>query len=163
MPESEHEPHPLDVALGSRIRLRRRELGLSQEQLARQIGITFQQVQKYEHGSNRVSFSRLVAIAHALGCSSTDLIDGLDNRENSSPFAHHIACLNEPGATELLEAYSGILSLKHRRAIINLTKQLADDRSPRLPVAFCCSGDKDAFDSFQMPSTNVSIRQTMKG
>ncbi|MGB8601547.1 MAG: helix-turn-helix transcriptional regulator, partial [Rhizomicrobium sp.] len=69
----ENSPHPLDIALGSRIRLRRRELGMSQEQLARQIGITFQQVQKYEHGANRVSFSRLVEIAQALRCGVVDL------------------------------------------------------------------------------------------
>ncbi len=65
---ADHSPHPLDVALGCRIRLRRRELGLSQAHLARQLGITFQQVQKYERGTNRVSFSRFVEIAQALRC-----------------------------------------------------------------------------------------------
>ena len=121
----ESSPHPLDIALGSRIRLRRRELGLSQEQLARQIGITFQQVQKYEHGANRVSFSRLVEIAQALRCGVIDLIGDLDKSKDSSLFARHIARLNEPGAAELLEAYAAIKSPKHRRAILNLTKQLS--------------------------------------
>lgn len=69
--------HPLDIALGARIRLRRRELGLLQGELARQIGITFQQVQKYEHGANRVSFSRRVEIAHALDYSVHDLIEDI--------------------------------------------------------------------------------------
>ena len=121
-------PHPLDIALGSRIRLRRRELALSQEQLARQIGITFQQVQKYEHGANRVSFSRLVEIAQALRCGVMDLIGGLDKSKDSSLFARHIARLNEPGAAELLEAYAAIKSPKHRRAILNLAKQLAEGK-----------------------------------
>ena len=80
----ENSPHPLDVALGSRIRLRRRELGFSQEQLARQVGITFQQVQKYEHGTNRVSFSRLVEIAQALRCGVMDIVGDLDKSKASS-------------------------------------------------------------------------------
>jgi len=121
-------PHPLDIALGSRIRLRRRELGLSQEQLARQIGITFQQVQKYEHGANRVSFSRLVEIAQALKCGVIDLVGDLDKSKDSSLFSQHIARLNEPGAADLLEAYAAIKSPKHRRAILNLAKQLAEGK-----------------------------------
>jgi transcriptional regulator with XRE-family HTH domain len=122
-------PHPLDIALGSRIRLRRRELGLSQEQLAREVGITFQQVQKYEHGTNRVSFSRLVEIAQALRCGVIDIVGDLDKSEASSLFSRHIARLNEPGATELLEAYAAIQSPKHRRAILNLAKQLAEGKA----------------------------------
>jgi transcriptional regulator with XRE-family HTH domain len=121
-------PHPLDIALGSRIRLRRRELGLSQEQLARQIGITFQQVQKYEHGANRVSFSRLVEISQALKCGVMDIIGDLDKSKDSSLFSQHIARLNEPGAAELLEAYASIKSPKHRRAILNLAKQLSEGK-----------------------------------
>lgn len=125
-------PHPLDVALGSRIRLRRRELGLSQEQLARQVGITFQQVQKYEHGTNRVSFSRLVEISQALHCGVMDIVGDLDKSKASPLFSHHVARLNEPGATELLEAYAAIQSPRHRRAILNLTKQLAEGRAVQL-------------------------------
>src|SRR5271157_5397967 len=105
-----HAPNPLDVALGGRIRLRRRELGLSQDQLARQVGITFQQVQKYEHGTNRVSFSRLVEIAQALRCGVIDLVGDLDKSKASSLFSRHVARLNEPGASDLLEAYSAIQS-----------------------------------------------------
>jgi transcriptional regulator with XRE-family HTH domain len=118
--------HPLDIALGSRIRLRRRELGLSQEQLAKQIGITFQQVQKYEHGANRVSFSRLVDIAHALKCSTHDLIGDLDAPAASQAmFDAHVERLNEPGAAELLEAFCAIASPKQRRAVLGLAKQLS--------------------------------------
>ena len=128
----ENSPHPLDVALGSRIRLRRRELGLSQEQLARQVGITFQQVQKYEHGTNRVSFSRLVEIAQALHCGVMDIVGDLDKSKTSSLFSRHVARLTEPGATELLEAYSAIQSPKHKRAILNLAKQLAEGKTTQL-------------------------------
>ena len=128
----DNSPHPLDIALGSRIRLRRRELALSQEQLARQVGITFQQVQKYEHGTNRVSFSRLVEIAQALRCGVMDLVGDLDKSKSSSLFSRHVARLNEPGAAELLEAYVSIQSPKHRRAILNLAKQLAEGKATQL-------------------------------
>jgi len=128
----DNSPHPLDIALGSRIRLRRRELALSQEQLGRQVGITFQQVQKYEHGTNRVSFSRLVEIAQALRCGVMDLVGDLDKSKSSSLFSRHVARLNEPGAAELLEAYVSIQSPKHRRAILNLAKQLAEGKATQL-------------------------------
>lgn len=121
----DQQPHPLDVALGSHIRQRRRELGLSQERLARQVGITFQQVQKYEHGTNRVSFSRLAEIAQVLRCGVMDLVGDLDQSKASPRFSRHVTRLNEPGATELLEAYSTIQSPKQRRAILNFVRQLA--------------------------------------
>jgi transcriptional regulator with XRE-family HTH domain len=125
-------PHPLDVALGSRIRLRRRELGLSQEQLAREVGITFQQVQKYEHGTNRVSFSRLVEIAKALRCGVMGIVGDLDQQDPVSTFSRHVNSLNEQGAAELLEAYAAINSPKHRRAILNLARQLAEGKTAQL-------------------------------
>src|SRR4029453_3788062 len=62
-------PNPIDVHVGARIRLRRTLLGISQSVLAETIGLTFQQVQKYERGSNRVSSSRLVDLANALDVS----------------------------------------------------------------------------------------------
>lgn len=134
--KDEHTPHPLDIALGSRVRLRRKELGLSQDQLARSVGITFQQVQKYEHGTNRISFSRLVEIAEALDCSVTDLIGNLDKSKSSGSLSRQIAFLTEPGASDLLEAYASIDSPKRRRAILNLARQLANDQPepPRAPA-----------------------------
>jgi transcriptional regulator with XRE-family HTH domain len=59
-------PNPTDVIVGSRVRLRRIELGLSQTKLANALGITFQQIQKYERGTNRIGASRLLAIAKVL-------------------------------------------------------------------------------------------------
>ena len=124
-----NQPHPLDVALGGRIRLRRRELKMSQDQLARKIGITFQQVQKYEHGTNRVSFSRLAEIAEALKCSVSDILGDLDQTKAAPKFSRHVARLNAPGVVELLDAYASIKSTKHRRAILDLARQLAELRS----------------------------------
>ena len=125
----EHTPHPLDIALGARVRLRRKELGLSQDQLARAVGITFQQVQKYEHGTNRISFSRLVEICEALECGVVDLVGNLDKSKSSGSLSKQIAFLTEPGATDLLEAYASIDSPKRRRAILNLARQLASDQA----------------------------------
>lgn len=67
-------PQPLDVAAGLAVRARRMAAGMSQETLAQAIGVTFQQVQKYERGTNRISASRLGAIAAALGCEVADLL-----------------------------------------------------------------------------------------
>ncbi|HWA92682.1 MAG TPA: helix-turn-helix transcriptional regulator [Rhizomicrobium sp.] len=125
----EHTPHPLDIALGARVRLRRKELGMSQDQLARAVGITFQQVQKYEHGTNRISFSRLVEMAEALECGVVDLIGNLDKSKSSAALSRQIAFLTEPGASDLLEAYASIESPKRRRAILNLARQLANDQA----------------------------------
>ncbi|TIO04133.1 MAG: helix-turn-helix transcriptional regulator, partial [Mesorhizobium sp.] len=64
--ENKKKPNPIDIHVGSRIRLRRNMLGMSQEKLGENLGITFQQIQKYEKGTNRVGASRLQAIASIL-------------------------------------------------------------------------------------------------
>ncbi len=72
-------PHPLDVHLGGQIRRIRKRLRISQDRLAGEVGVTFQQIQKYERGTNRVSFSMLVLISRALDCRVQDLIGDLEN------------------------------------------------------------------------------------
>jgi transcriptional regulator with XRE-family HTH domain len=67
MAENKKKPNPIDIHVGSRIRLRRNMLGMSQEKLGESLGITFQQIQKYEKGANRLSGSRLVQAAEAVG------------------------------------------------------------------------------------------------
>ena len=85
MPETRRsKPEPVDVAVGARIRIRRRMLGMSQTELANGLGITFQQVQKYEHGSNRLSASMLVRTAATLKTSVAALI-GEDGAEPADP------------------------------------------------------------------------------
>src|ERR1700679_3443460 len=70
-------PNPVDLHVGARIRLRRRMQGVSQEKLAAALGLTFQQVQKYERGANRVSASKLYEIASALRAPIAYFFDGL--------------------------------------------------------------------------------------
>jgi transcriptional regulator with XRE-family HTH domain len=72
-----HSPNPVDLHVGTRIRLRRRMQGVSQEKLADALGLTFQQVQKYERGANRVSASKLYEIATALHAPVAYFFDGL--------------------------------------------------------------------------------------
>ena len=71
-------PNPIDRHVGLRIRMRRKELGISQEKLAESIGLTFQQVQKYERAANRVSASKLWEVSRALSTSVSYFYEGLD-------------------------------------------------------------------------------------
>jgi transcriptional regulator with XRE-family HTH domain len=125
---SEEGPHPLDAALGARVRLRRKELRLSQDELARKVGITFQQIQKYEHGTNRISFSRLIEICEALNCSLSDLITDLGAGHRSRSLLRQSAHLVQSGASDLLAAYARIPSQARRRAVLQLARQLAAEQ-----------------------------------
>ena len=118
-------PHPLDVAMGQRIRDRRRTLGMSQGDLARALGITFQQVQKYERGANRVSFSRLMAIVDALQCHLTDLTEGLDPNRPTPDVDQVRRLISEDGAFQLLQAYAALPNKTLRRALLQHARTLA--------------------------------------
>ena len=99
-------PDPMDIALGAAVRIRRRTIGMSQEALAEQCGVSFQQIQKYENGANRISFSRLVQIARALRCRVVDLMDVLDTPDRESTGDLDLLTrMRTPGALELLSAY----------------------------------------------------------
>jgi transcriptional regulator with XRE-family HTH domain len=125
------QPNPLDVALGLRIRQRRKSIGMSQTELAHSVGLTFQQIQKYERGFNRVSFSRLVDIAHTLNCRIIDLVGDLDDASVPSPlFRQDTAHLRASGAPELLAAYSAAPA-PLRRMILKLMVEIASDQQAR--------------------------------
>lgn len=115
----------MDIALGAAVRIRRRTLGISQEALAEQCGVSFQQVQKYENGTNRISFSRLVQIARALKCRVVDLMDVLDapDRQTAADL-DLLSRIRTPGALELLSAYE---QLPHdsRAALVSLLRGLS--------------------------------------
>jgi transcriptional regulator with XRE-family HTH domain len=78
-------PHDVDLHVGRRIRARRKALGVTQEQLADSLGLTFQQVQKYERGANRVSASKLFQIAEALETPINHFFAGLDQGGHAEP------------------------------------------------------------------------------
>lgn len=94
--------HPIDIMVGSKVRHFRTLRGMSQEVLGESIGVTFQQVQKYEKGTNRISASRLVQIAHALKIDVRKFFDGIDEApkldevlpvETASRLAHQATTL----------------------------------------------------------------------
>ena len=123
-------PDPMDIALGAAVRIRRRSLGISQEALAEQCGVSFQQIQKYENGANRISFSRLVQIARALQCRVVDLMDVLDAPDGQGAGDLDILTrMRTPGALELLSAYER-LSPDTRSSLLGLLRTLASERPP---------------------------------
>jgi transcriptional regulator with XRE-family HTH domain len=101
-------------------------LGISQEGLAEQCGVSFQQVQKYENGANRISFSRLVQIARALKCRVVDLMDVLDQPEGAalSDDMELLSRMRTPGAIELLVAFE-TLAPDTRSSLLALVRTLA--------------------------------------
>ena len=115
-------PDPIDVAVGARVRIRRRWLGFSQTQLANALGITFQQVQKYERGANRVSASMLVKIAVKLETTVAALV-GEDGQAPVEAIIY--AQLATPGATDLLAAFAAIDDGESRRALLTIAQNLA--------------------------------------
>jgi len=122
------KPDPLDSVVGAKIRIFRTNRGLSQTALAEAIGVTFQQVQKYESGTNRVGAGRLSRIAVVLGVSIGQLFESSDDADDAtSPFR----LLAEPGALRLLKAYSRTSDPRVRRGITLLLESLADQRSAR--------------------------------
>jgi len=129
--------NPIDVHVGSRVRLRRMLLGMSQEKLGESLGLTFQQVQKYEKGANRIGASRLFELARILGVNVQyffeDVTDHDDTPMAGAPgFAEPagddnlIEFLNSREGIELNRAFLKIQEPKQRRAILELVRSLAD-------------------------------------
>jgi len=124
-------PNPTDVYVGTRIRMRRKMLGLSQEKLGEKLGITFQQIQKYEKGTNRVGASRLQAMSDALEVPVAyffpDPPSGEEGgmKEESATFVMDFMSTSE--GLDLSRAFTRIASAKIRRKVVELVRALADD------------------------------------
>ena len=134
--ENKKKPNPTDIHVGSRIRLRRNMLGMSQERLGETLGITFQQIQKYEKGTNRVGASRLQAISEILGVPVSFLFEDAPGHVGAARgFAEDSAAslaLDFATSTEGLQlnrAFVRITDPKIRRKIIELVKTLAADEA----------------------------------
>jgi transcriptional regulator with XRE-family HTH domain len=116
----------MDRAIGLAIRLRRKTSGYSQAALGDAIGVSFQQVQKYERGSNRISFSTLVRIADALGCTIADLVAEIKELDlGPAPNGRMGELLAQPEAVAILEALAKIQSRQLRRAVVELARSLS--------------------------------------
>ena len=121
-------PDPVDVHVGARIRARRLLLGLNQETLANALGLTFQQVQKYESGANRVSASRLFETAEVLGVTPEYFFGGLsfDDEPEQTPEERRVHdMMQRPEAIELVRVYYGISDPAIRRQLLEMARVMA--------------------------------------
>jgi transcriptional regulator with XRE-family HTH domain len=127
--DTDRAPNPVDRHVGLRIRLRRKELGVSQERLADSIGLTFQQVQKYERAANRVSASKLWEMAQALDAPVGYFYDGLDAAPDEaavrSSTVHDFLLTSE--GLELANLFPKIARPRVRRRILELVRSMAED------------------------------------
>jgi transcriptional regulator with XRE-family HTH domain len=121
-------PDQVDVQVGQRIRIQRLAITMSQVTLANALGVTLQQVRRYEKGVSRLGAGRLTAIATALGVPVADLLEPHNGvrrrREKPDVAASPLQLLNDQGALKLLRAY-GKLSDGMRRSVVRLVEQIA--------------------------------------
>ena len=134
----ENSPNPIDVHVGGRVRLRRMLISMSQERLGELLGLTFQQVQKYEKGTNRIGASRLHHIARSLGVPVQFFFDDLADEDrggarqgagfsevNEAPSVMEFVSSAE--GLELNRSYARISDPKVRRRILELVRCLSED------------------------------------
>ena len=126
-------PDPIDSAVGLRLRTLRKSRGMSQEQLGRALGITFQQIQKYERGTNRISASMLVKSARALSVAPTALLPDEGDPTPRSPAVLTLLAQTR-GVEELVETYARIKSPRLRRAVLQLSRSLAANAEAAEPA-----------------------------
>ena len=131
---SKKSPNPIDIHVGSRVRLRRMMLGMSQEKLGEQLGITFQQIQKYEKGTNRIGASRLQHIAAVLNVPVSFFFEdapgpkpGSDGFEESSSSSYVVDFLSSSEGLQLNKAFVRIKEPQVRKRVVDLVKALAGD------------------------------------
>jgi transcriptional regulator with XRE-family HTH domain len=130
------KPNPIDVHVGSRVRLRRTLLGMSQEKLGDAIGLTFQQVQKYERGANRVGASRLFELSRVLDVPVSFFFDELALESAGGAASASTSATSSPSGgpdpmmrretLELVRAYYRIPDQQLRRRLFDLTKAIAN-------------------------------------
>lgn len=124
------KPNDVDAHVGARLRQRRMLLGISQEQLAEMLGLTFQQVQKYERGTNRVSASRLFQLARALDTPITwffDEMEGDRGTERVESSEQDSDPMSRRETLELVRVYSRIDDRKVRKKLYEMAKALAEE------------------------------------
>lgn len=132
----ERAANAVDRRLGQRVRTRRLEIGMSQERLAELLGVTFQQVQKYEKGVNRIAASRLFDISSALDVPVARLFEGLTSTrlgagvaEAEQDYIHD--ALATPEGAQLIALFAAIKNPRVRRRVVDLVKVLSDDPEAR--------------------------------
>jgi len=122
---------PVDVLVGRNVRVFRKQRRFSQTALAKKIGVSFQQVQKYEKGSNRMGSGCLFKIAAVLKVPVSALFDGTDHPENLESTQGPSALLAEPYALRLLQAFNSLESAALRRSIATMVERMGSNEPPR--------------------------------
>ncbi|MDE2446938.1 MAG: helix-turn-helix transcriptional regulator [Alphaproteobacteria bacterium] len=129
------DPNYIDVHVGTRMRMRRQLINMSQERLGELLGITFQQVQKYEKGSNRISASRLFYAAKTLGVPVQFFFDGLPGLESEGGFSEasrgdeFVATMMTPEGIQLAKAFGDADTAPKRKLIAGLARLIVDMKS----------------------------------
>jgi transcriptional regulator with XRE-family HTH domain len=133
---SKKQPNPIDIHVGSRVRLRRMMLGMSQEKLGESLGITFQQIQKYEKGTNRIGASRLQHIARVLNVPVSFFFEDAPATPNEAKrngvaepeqTTYVVDFLSSAEGIQLNKAFVRIKDAKLRRRVIELVRGMAGD------------------------------------
>ena len=126
-------PHPVDVHVGGRVRLRRMLLGMSQDRLGEALGLTFQQVQKYEKGVNRIGASRIFEIAKILDVPIQYFYDDFEGRPaqnygfaEGDGDANFMQMLHSPEGVQLCRHFAEIKDPKVRKRVLDLVKTLSE-------------------------------------
>ncbi|KQT43119.1 Cro/Cl family transcriptional regulator [Aureimonas sp. Leaf454] len=132
--ESKKKANPVDIHVGSRVRLRRTMLGMSQEKLGEALGITFQQIQKYEKGSNRIGASRLQRICEVMKVPVSFFFeDAPGGSPNANGFDeatgpdYVVDFLSTPEGLQLNRAFVRVRDAKVRKRIIDLVRSLGEE------------------------------------
>lgn len=115
---------PVDRVVGHNIRIRRLQRRISQTELGRRIGVTFQQVQKYENGGNRVSASRMAQIAEALGLPVIALFDGSGSLKQRDPLDSALSLLAQRHSLRLVQAFEKVAEGRTRAAVLQLVEAI---------------------------------------
>jgi transcriptional regulator with XRE-family HTH domain len=130
---TKRDPNFVDAHVGNRVRLRRQLIGMSQEKLGELLGITFQQVQKYEKGSNRVSASRLHMMSKVLNVPIQFFFEGLQEPDDQSGFREADASMAvdvcaTPEGVQLAKIMADIGNAAHRKLLVAIAKAVADTK-----------------------------------
>lgn len=130
-------PNPVDIHVGNRVRLQRMLVGISQEKLGERLGLTFQQVQKYEKGINRIGASRLFELSRVLGVPIQFFYDDAPLGSHAAaatpgfaeraPDSHVFEFLSSREGLELNRAFSRITDPKVRKSVLDLVRSLAGE------------------------------------
>ncbi len=115
--------HPIDIHVGQRVRFKRKMMGLTQTDLAQKVSLTFQQIQKYEKGENRISASKLFQISQILGTNVSFFFEGYSDEQSNS----EEVVLDDKKSVELVQSFKSIKNPKLQKRIMMLINSVNDE------------------------------------